>query len=71
MLKRIFQIKLFFIQTFPAAAVEDDDEDTPISYTVKLKDSDESITPTMKKQKNIVKVMKHQVIQKNHRQHHQ
>ncbi|CAF2787198.1 unnamed protein product [Rotaria sp. Silwood2] len=35
----------------------DDDEDKPISYTVKLKDSDESDTPTMKR-RSIIKLPK-------------
>ncbi|CAF0733183.1 unnamed protein product [Adineta steineri] len=64
-----FQSILFkTLATIPAV---DSDEDEPISYTVKLKDSDENITPTMKKPTKKVKVKNHQVIQKNHQQHHQ
>jgi hypothetical protein len=33
----------------------DDDDDQPISYTVKLKDSDDSSTPTMKR-RSIIKL---------------
>ncbi len=43
---------IYFLQTFPVA---DDDEETPISYTVKLKDSDDSSTPTMKR-RSIIKL---------------
>jgi hypothetical protein len=64
----MFHYSLFNIQECPTV---DDDEDKPISYTVKLKDSDDSSTPTMKKQKNKVIVMKHQVILKNLQQHRQ
>ncbi|CAF3295936.1 unnamed protein product [Rotaria socialis] len=60
------------LQAFPRPVDDDDDEeDKPISYTVKLKDSDDNSTPSMKKQKNKVKAMKNQVMRISHQQHHQ
>ncbi|CAF1495854.1 unnamed protein product [Rotaria magnacalcarata] len=72
-LDKEFQSFLFkALQAFPRPVDDnDDDEDKPISYTVKLKDSDDNSTPTMKKQKNKVKAMKNQVMKNSHQQHHQ
>ena len=50
------QIKIFFILYIQAFSIpDDDDEDQPISYTVKLKDSDEGGTPTLKR-RSIIKL---------------
>ncbi|CAF0802878.1 unnamed protein product [Rotaria sordida] len=60
--KEFQSILLKAIQTLPMADDDnddddDDDEDKPISYTVKLKDSDESSTPTIKR-RSIIKLPK-------------
>ncbi|CAF0752717.1 unnamed protein product [Rotaria sordida] len=60
--KEFQSILLKSIQTLPMADDDnddddDDDEDKPISYTVKLKDSDESSTPTIKR-RSIIKLPK-------------
>jgi hypothetical protein len=55
---KLFQTMLLkALEKLPAADDDDDDDDQPISYTVKLKDSDDSSTPTMKR-RSIIKLPK-------------